>query len=146
MSANEITWDRVAPGDWISTGWGAQHRVRETTSDHVIWACQGSDPRHRTEQGRVDLNAGDEHRCESCERAGGPDRLGPSMPGAVGEVRRTPEGWIAVCFAEFGDRRWHFVGESPLGSYGWAPDWFMGNAEVIAVIPGTPAAKAEVAA
>ncbi|MEV0297148.1 hypothetical protein [Nocardia sp. NPDC050710] len=96
----------------------------------------------RAEKAGVNLNAGETQRCNACQRAGGPDGLGPSPAGVIGEVRRTPEGWVAVCFTDVGDRRWHFVGDSPRGSYGWAPDRFMGNAETIAVIPGTTAAQA----
>lgn len=141
MSAIEITWDQVQSGDWISTGWGAQHKVRSTTGTRVIVACHGTEPHHCADKDRIDLNASEKRRCEACQRAGGPGDLGPARPGVVGEVRRTPEGWIAVCFADVGDRRWRFVGEPPLGSHGWAPNWFMGNAETIAVIPGTPAAE-----
>lgn len=127
-------------GQWVSTGWGAQHRVRSFTDTHVVFASHGSAADQRAERARVRVDAVGEPQCGRCLRAGGSDGLGPAAPGVVGEVRRTPEGWIAVCIRAEGYERWRFVGDFPHGSHGWAADWFMGDAERIAVIPGTPAA------
>ncbi|WP_069167950.1 hypothetical protein [Nocardia altamirensis] len=134
-----ITWDAVKPGEWIPTGWGAQHLVREVTDTHLILACHGPGLEQRAKRDDVKLNAAQEDRCAACERAGGPRGLGPAPRGAIGEIRRTPEGWIAVKVSH-AYQGWIFVGAHPEGSYGRAPDWFMGNAERIGAIPGTPAA------
>jgi hypothetical protein len=142
MGAPMITWDDIEPGDWISTGWGAQHRVRTLSDTHVVLACHGEGDEQRAQRDRIRLGADEDHRCTSCQRAGGQDGLGPARRGIVGEVRRAPEGWIAICVSER-HMRWHFVGAYPLGSHGWAEDWFMGNASLIAVIPGTPAATGD---
>lgn len=128
-------------GQWLPTGWGAQHRVRSFTETHVTLACHGVGSDQRAERDRVRTDDQNEPRCSSCSRAGGPDGLGPATRGVVGEVRRTPEGWIAVCVSDAYER-WVFLDPRPPGDRRWAPDWFMGDAERIAVIPGTPAAEA----
>lgn len=127
-------------GQWIPTGWGAQHRIRSFTDTHVVFASHGSGADQRAERARVRVDVAGESQCSRCLRAGGADGLGPATPGVVGEARRTPEGWIAVCVRAEGHERWRFIGDFPHGSHGWAADWFMGDAERIAAIPGTPAA------
>lgn len=134
----------LAIGQWIPTGWGAQHRIRSFTDTHVVFASHGAGPDQRAERARIRVDTEGEPQCNGCLRAGGPDGLGPAVPGVVGEARRTPEGWIAVCVSEFAGHKWRFLGPSPSEDK-WAPDWFMGNAEQIAVIPGTPAAVPPVA-
>lgn len=115
-------FQNVAPGDWISTGWGAQHKVREVLDAHVVLACHGPADDQRAEQARVKLGAGEEQRCSSCERVNG---LGPMVPGVLGEVRRTPEGWVGICVAEHQWHKWVLLNPAPER---WAPDWFMANA------------------
>lgn len=130
----------IKPGDWLPTGWGAQHRVRSVTDTHIVLACHGAGPDQHAERDRVRVDTAGEPRCSACQRAGGPDGLGPSTRGVIGEVRRTPEGWIAVCVSDAYER-WVFLDPRPPGDRRWGPDWFMGNAERIAVIPGTVAAE-----
>lgn len=142
VSAAEVD---LVVGQWLPTGWGAQHRVRSFTDTHVVFASHGSGPDQRAERARVRVDVQGEPQCTRCLRAGGPDGLGPAVPGVVGEVRRTPDGWIGVCVRAGGYERWRFIGDFPLGSHGWSGDWFMGNAERIAAIPGTPAADPPVA-
>lgn len=133
---------KMTAGQWLPTGWGAQHRVRSFTDTHVVLACHGAGPDQRAELVRVRVDVEGEPYCTSCERAGGPGGLGPSPRGVVGEVRRTPEGLIAVCVADLaGVGKWRFVGTEPAHSHGRCEDWYMGNAERIAVIPGTPASE-----
>ncbi|MGV9836687.1 hypothetical protein ACWDUL_21200 [Nocardia niigatensis] len=134
------SWEQVQPGNWIRTGWGAQHRVREVTADHVVLVDHKAGD--RAPKARTDLDADETLHCSSCARI--PD-LGPPRGSVVGEVRRTPEGWIAVRSAEYNYLRWHFIGDRPDEQQlpgtgpGWSPDWFMENAEPIAVIPDSPA-------
>lgn len=126
-------------GQWIPTGWGAQHRVRSFTDTHVVFASHGTGEDQQAERECVRVDTEGEPECVKCQRAGGSDGLGPAVKGVVGEARRTPEGWIAVCVNEFAYNKWRFLGSSPSENK-WAPDWFMGNAERIAAVPGTPAA------
>lgn len=126
------SFETVSPGDWISTGWGAQHRVREVQATHVVLVCHGAGPDQRAEQDRVQLGAGEVQRCSGCERAKG---LGPHEPGVVGEVRRTPEGWVGICVTTRYYNKWVLLDPAPER---WAADWFMANADraELAVIPG----------
>jgi hypothetical protein len=139
MPADTAAAIKLTVGQWLPTGWGAQHLVRSFNETHVVLACHGSGPDQRAERDRVRVDNENEPRCSSCQRAGGPDGLGPATRGVVGEVRRTPEGWIAACVSDAYER-WVFLDPRPPGDRRWGPDWFMGNAERIAVIPDTPAA------
>ncbi|WP_280454821.1 hypothetical protein [Nocardia brasiliensis] len=134
----DTAWADVQVGQWLPTGWGARHRVREITDTHLILACHGPGLGQRARKDDVDLSADEQRCCTACDRAGGPRGLGPASRAAVGEIRRTPEGWIAVKVSNR-YQGWHFVGDAPEGSYGWAADWFMGNALRVGAVPGTPA-------
>lgn len=121
MSA-ALTFEAVKPGDWVPTGWGAQHKVRSVQADHVVFACHGATDDQRAEKQRVRLEASEDQRCSHCERANG---LAPFVPGVVGEVRRTPEGWIGICVTTRFYNKWVLLDPAPER---WTADWFMANA------------------
>lgn len=118
-----LTFDTVSPGDWIATGWGAQHRVRSLQELHVVLVCHGPGEAQRAEQDRVKLDAGESQRCSRCERT---DGLGPMVPGLVGEIRQTPEGFVGICVTTHYYKKWVLLDPAPER---FVPDWFMANAK-----------------
>lgn len=131
----------LKPGDWTPTGWGAQHRVRRSDEQWTELVChttiQIPDPRQpgptqRCETARIDRDADERNRCYRCGSL--PD-LGPLRYGPLGEVRRSPEGLVAVCHRGRigdGDRRWKVIGDDPVPAlHGWRDDWDVAQFPVI---------------
>ncbi|WP_433717019.1 hypothetical protein ACQP2U_42480 (plasmid) [Nocardia sp. CA-084685] len=74
-----------------------------------------------------------------------PSGLSPAPGSLLGEVRRRPEGWIAVRIREDHNKGWQFIGKIPSGPghrNGIAEDWLLDPGQLVATIPGTPAAAA----
>lgn len=127
-----------APGEWTPTGWGAQHRVRRSDPVWTELVCGElvCGESARVETSRIDPGAGEVDRCQRC--AALPD-LGPLRRGALGEVRRSPEGLVAVCHrTRIGNGwRWKVIGEDPEpGGYGWRDDWQVASWTPVGTVPG----------
>jgi hypothetical protein len=89
-------------GDWISTGWGAQHRIRRLDGNWVILVCHSDEPHNRVHRERINLDTNDPLTCTICEVTPG---LGPMPAPVLGEIRRDPAtGVTAVCERTWDDR------------------------------------------
>ncbi|MFI6228588.1 hypothetical protein ACIBCR_14905 [Micromonospora echinospora] len=90
------------PGDWISTGWGAQHRIRSLDGNWIVLVCHFDDSHNRVHRERINFDANDALVCNWCEVTPG---LGPMPAPTLGEVRRDPTtGATAVCERTWDDR------------------------------------------
>lgn len=111
----------LLPGEWTSTGWGAQHQVRRSDEKWTELVCHAGE--QRCETARMDRAADENERCGRC--AALPD-LGPLIRGPLGEVRYGPLGQVAIAVGGVvgSVNRWRLVGDDPqAGGHGWRTDW-----------------------
>ncbi len=130
----------LAPGKWVTVGTFA-HQVRCSDAEWTEWVCdrplsaqdvfRSPTGGHRTGwvRDRVaataeDVQAGDVTP-ERCSRCAVLSNLGPLPPTITGEVRRSPDGLVAVAGSGTNsDRRWKLVHSDPDPfGYGWRGDW-----------------------
>lgn len=149
MTAGQLALDTtldpaapLKPGDWTPTGWGAQHRVRRSDERYTELVCHLAylidDPgigrkagdSARCETARIDRTASEDYRCIRCASL---TNLGPMARGPLGEIRRGPDGQVAVCHDAGGfDRRWKLIGaETEPMAYGWRGDWHVATWVVV---------------
>lgn len=140
MSAVTLT-----PGEWVRTGL-YEHRVRCSDNKWTEWVCdrplsvpdvfRSPTGGHRTVwvldnvAEAAGLDSAEMRKCPRCLAV--PD-LGP-LPGTVtGEVRRSPDGLVAVAGSgTSADRRWRLVHPDPEPfGYGWRRDWDVAGWETV---------------
>lgn len=129
----------LTPGDWTSTGWGAQHRVRAVEGDRVTLVCHSAD--QWAHDSRMDTAAEETERCSRCTAAPG---LGPLSAPALGEVRRNPAGVVVACLRMWDgreprsadDRCWQVLDPAGTSALGPLNSYDVAGWEVCGAVPG----------